>query len=234
MWNLRARNSKSFPPIPLQPNYKTVTFVIFDYLLSMKKILLWLTRMRIYNYALVHIIPYIRFSVYYTSLRGWKYQRGYRLLKPGHILLSTDRKKLTTILIPGEFTHASFCVEKGSDWEISEMTHRDYTKSAFFDICKEADRVVILECPDWDAEYTKAVIEKCRSFHDAKYDVEFNLGVEALYCSELVYQSDFEHRLQVNLEDLAGLGCPYISPTGLYQAHNVRIVWDSDNEYNYD
>jgi len=54
------------------------------------------------------------------------------------------------------------------------------------------------------------------------------MGVKALYCSELVYQSDFERRLDVNLEDLAGLGRKYISPDGLYKAKNVRVVWDSD------
>lgn len=197
----------------------------------MKKLLLWLTRTKAYNYLLIHIVPYIRFSMYYTSLRGWKYVRGYQNLKPGHIILSRDSKKLTTILIGGDFTHASFCVAKGEEWEISEMTHTNYTLSAFFDICKEADRVVILECPDWDEAYTAAVIEKCRSLKNATYDVAFDLGVEALYCSELVYQSDFERRLQVNLEDLAGIGCPYISPTGLYRAKNVRIIWDSENEY---
>ena len=179
---------------------------------------------------LIHVVPFIRFTTYYASIRGWKYQRGYSLLKPGDIILTTDKKKLTTLLIGGIFTHAALCVSKNSEWEISEMTHTNYTKSCFYDLCKEADRVMILRCLDWDSEYTKKVIEKCRTFIDAKYDTAFDLGIQALYCSELVYQSDFERRLKASLDDLAGIGRPYISPTDIYEAKNVQVVWDSDKE----
>jgi len=110
------------------------------------------------------------------------------------------------------------------------MTHENYTRSHFFDLCMEADRVVILRCKDFDSDYIQKVIQKCLSFQNAVYDVHFTLGVKSLYCSELVFQSDFERRLKVDLSDLAGIGLPYISPTGLYQAENVEIVWDSDQE----
>ncbi len=199
----------------------------------LKKILVWLMNTDVYAWLTLHVIPYIRLTTYYTSLRGAKYQAGYKLLKPGHILLSVDKKKLTSLLIPGEFTHASLCLSKNGDldkYEVAEMTHTNYTKSYFFDICKEADRVVILECLDWDEEYIEKVVSKCLGFEDAVYDVKFGFGVKALYCSELVYQSDVEKRLQVNLEDLAGIGRQYISPTGLYKAKNVRVVWDSDKD----
>ena len=195
-----------------------------------KRLLLAVMQTKLYAWLLLRVVPFIRFSTYYTSLRGWKYHRGYRLLRAGDIVLTTDRKKLTTLLIPGEFTHAAQCIDMFSEWEICEMTHENFTKSCFFDLCKEADRVVILRCRDFDHAYVKQLVEKCRSFQDAVYDLQFDLGVKALYCSELVYQSDFERRLQVSLEDLAGLGRPYISPTGLYHAKNVDVVWDSDKE----
>ena len=178
----------------------------------------------------MRLIPSIRFTTNYTSLRGWKYQRGYKLLKPGDILLTIDHHKLTTILVPGLFSHAAMCVAKGDEWEVSEMTNTDYTYSCFFDICKESDRVVIMRCKDFDEEYTKKVVNKCKSFKGTKYDVEFNLGIKALYCSELIYHSDFEHRLHVSLEDIASIGREYISPTGLFKAKNVDVVWDSDTE----
>jgi hypothetical protein len=116
-------------------------------------------------------------------------------------------------------------------YEIAEMTHTDYTKSHFFDLCKEADRVCILECVDFTPDYVEAMIARCLSFESARYDSEFTLGVEALYCSELIYQADFAKFLEVDLSDLAGLGRPYLSPDGIYQAENVRVVWDSINEW---
>jgi len=195
----------------------------------MKKIIFWLMETKPYKWLLKKIIPYIRFTTYYTSLRGKKYHDGYRFLKRGHIILTIDKNKLTTVLIPGEFSHAGFCVGiYPNSYEIAEMTHSDYTKSFFFDLCKESDRVVLLECVDFDEAYVDKMISKCKSFENSKYDTSFKLGVSALYCSELIYLSDFEKRLKIDLTDLAGLGRPYISPTGLYLAENVKVIWDSD------
>jgi predicted nuclease of restriction endonuclease-like RecB superfamily len=120
-------------------------------------------------------------------------------------------------------------VSKDEIWEVSEMTHDHYVKSTFFDLCRESDRVIILECKDWDEEYSNKVIQKCKDLSSAKYDTQFNLGVEALYCSELIYQSDFERRLDIQLDDLIGLNKPYISPDGLLAAKNCTVIWDSDN-----
>lgn len=195
----------------------------------MKRLLVWFTNTKLWEWLLMKVIPYIRFTTYYTSFKGEQFYAGYWQLKPGHIILTKDKRKLTTVLIGGEFTHAALCVNKGEPFEVVEMTHRDFTSSWFFDICKESDRVVILECLDFDDEYIKHVIEKALSFSECKYDVEFELGVKALYCSELVYQADFERRLQIDLSDIKGLGRQYISPTGLWEAQNCCVVWDSDN-----
>ena len=195
-----------------------------------KQFLLWFMQTSFFNWLVLHVVPYVRFTCYYTSMRGWKFQRGYELLQPGDILLTTDRKKLTTLLIGGEITHAALCVAFAEPFEIAEMTHTHYTKSTFFDLCKEADRVIILRCRDFDPSYIQRMITRCKSYEHAYYDTKFSLGVKALYCSELVYQSDYERRLQVSLEDIAGLGRSYISPTGILRARNCDVIWDSDRE----
>lgn len=205
-----------------------------QYLLKFRtKALVWLTGTKVYNWALTNVIPHIRFSLYYTSMRGWKYHRGYKLLKKGHMILTTDKHKLSTVVIGGEFAHAGLCVSKDEDFECAEMTHKNFTRSCFSDMCYEADRIVILECVDWDEKYVDEVlIPTCLTFSNAKYDNQFklDLGNEFLYCSEMIYSADKERRLQANTEDLVALGRPYISPTGLYKAKNVRVIWDSDKE----
>lgn len=189
----------------------------------------WLLDSALMRYLILNVLPFIRLSLYYTSMRGRQYSRGYKALKTGDIILTLDKKKLTTYLIPGEFSHAGFCVEKGHpDWEISEMTHSHYTKSHFFDMCKESDRVIILRPTNWDEEYLRNVISVCRTLDGAKYDHAFKLGTQTLYCSELIYYCDYEHRLALDLSDLVGLGRPYISPTGILHSKNVTLIWDSD------
>lgn len=190
---------------------------------------IWLMRTRLYHWSLKHVIPYIRMSTYYTSMRGKVYHKVYDLIKPGDTILTVDKKKLTTFLIGGDFSHAAVCVSKDKEFEVAEMTHTDYTKSTVADLCFEADRVVVLRCKDFDEAYTKKVVEKCKSYEGVPYDNLFELGVEALSCSELVYEADFERRLDVSLEDVVGLGELYISPTGLWEAKNVDIIIDTDN-----
>ena len=215
-----------------------------------RRFILWLMRTRFYKWVLKSIIPYVRFTTYYTSLRGEKYHEGYRKLQPGHIILTVDKKKLTSILIPGSMSHAALCVFKrpaydvllgARAFEVAEMTHTDFTRSDFFDICKESDRVVLMQCMDWDMDYISRVIDACLSYQSAKYDAEFSLGIEALYCSELIWQADraayfketemLGSKLQVDLSDFAGIGQKYLSPDGLLFAKNVRCVWDSDNAW---
>lgn len=191
------------------------------------RIVEYLMRTRLYNHVLKHIIPYIRFTTYYPSLNGKQFNRLYDKLLPGDVILTNDKKKLTTMLIPGDFAHAALCVGKGCDWEVSEMTHNDYDKTTFFDVCRMADRVVILR-PQLERHVIENAIERCMSYDGAEYDNAFSLGVEALYCSELVYESYEGNALGANIDDLLGMGKPYISPGGLLQADNLKVIIDSD------
>lgn len=207
----------------------------------MKKLIRWFMTTACYKWLLKKIIPYIRLTTYYTSMTGDKYLEASLLVKPGHIILTNDRRKLTSLLIPGEFSHAALFVRSldrqfrlfSEVFEAVEMTHEDYHHTYLFDLFKESDRVVIIDCIDWDLPYKAKVIEKALSFDEAEYDTAFTLGVEALYCSELIYQADFERRLKVDLTDIAGLGQPYISPDGLLAASNVKVIFDSAGEYEY-
>ena len=182
----------------------------------------------IYHYLLKHVIPYIRVSTYYTTMRGRTYHKVYNIIKPGDILLTVDSKKLTTFLIGGEFSHAGVCVSKDKNWEVSEMTHTDYTKSTVSDLCYEATRVVVLRPANFSDSYRKEFINKTKSFEGVPYDNMFTLGVEALSCSELVYEADFERKLDLNLEDVCGIGELYISPTGIYKSKNLKVIIDTD------
>jgi len=191
------------------------------------KLLNWLLSGKTYAWLLKYVIPYIRFTMYYSLFPGTKYHEAYALLEPGDIIVTDDHRKLTSLLIPGVWAHAALCVGKDKVFEVAEMTHKDFTKSTFFDVCKESERVAIYRCKDFDPAYIEQMIEVCKSFEGAKYDNVFDLNVEALYCSELVWQADFESRLQVKLDDLVGLGRQYISPTGLTKAANVVCIYDS-------
>jgi hypothetical protein len=199
-----------------------------------KKFIMWFMGTSLYDWLLIKVIPYIRFSTYYTRLKGADYNAGYRVLQPGHFILCLDEQKLTSLLIPGFMSHAGFCIAKKDElwkpYEVAEMTRHGYTKSDFFDLCKESSRVLICTCVDWTSEDIASMIQLAPSFEQSKYDTKFTLGVEALYCSELIYQLDQRagQKLRVDLSDLAGLGQPYLSPDGLLLGKNTKVLCDSD------
>ena len=179
---------------------------------------------KVYKYLLKNVIPYIRTSTYYAKFNGEQYELMRLLVEPGDIILTRDKRKLTGMLIPGTWDHAALVT---SGYQAAQMTHKDFTIDWLFDIAKESDEIVVLRCNDFDCHYALEVVKKAKSFKDAKYDSEFTLGVEALYCSELIYQADFEKRLKLDLTDLIGLNRPYISPDGLYDCKNCTVVFDS-------
>lgn len=196
-----------------------------------KYLILFLMDTAPYRWFIQKVVPKIRFSLGYTKLEGVEFKEGYSRLRKGDIILSVDYSKGTTSIIGGEWAHASLCVARDEVGpEIVEMVADGYKEVTFFDICKEADRVAIIRCDDFDPEYIENVlIPKALSFSGTPYDIKFQFesGLKALYCSELVYEADVEKRLDVNLEDLMGLGRKYLSPTGLWKSGNCSKIWIS-------
>ena len=212
------------------------------------KFLLWLMQTKFYFFIMFKVFPKLRFSTAYAAIKGWQYWMMYQVLEEGDWILIIDYATATGLAIRkitgGWFSHAAACVGKNSVWEISEMLGGGYTKTTFYDLCKEADRVVIIDSPLWDKPYRKAMVELCKSdeFQRAEYDVWYDMmndrkvktergsfNVPILACCELCYRMDFEHRVKCDLEDICGIGKPYISPQGLYDAEGIRVKIDSDD-----
>lgn len=211
----------------------------------------WLTGTALYHFYMKNIGPVLRLTTDYARPDNKKFhqwgaleRKGYIYLQPGDIILAIDNKKVVAKII-GNATkdlgdvkplfvpsHAALCVnkDKTSPFEIAEMTMRGFTKSTWEDVTREATRIVIARCPEWDDNYIEdKVIPKVMTFVNKKYDERFQMGEETLACSEMVYHADVEHRLKADVEPLIGTN-PYITPVGLLIAPNLKIIWDSDAE----
>ena len=182
---------------------------------------------RFYNWLLRRVLPGIRLSTKYAKINGRQFEQFASKLIPGDIVLCSDYRKLTSYLIGGQWSHAAIYAGGSS---IFEMIGSGFNVIHVYDFCKESDRVCILRCNDFDYQYAIEFTRTASLFQGCDYDREFKLGVEALYCSELVVASDFEKRLDVDYSDFAGIGRPYISPQGLYEAKNCTIIYDSGKQ----
>lgn len=210
----------------------------------MRKLVDWFTNTKLYDWILLDFMPGKRFTWKVPSIKGSNFNGAHWVLEPGDIILSIDYRAFTGAVIKflskGEFSHACMCVNNvrsghAFKYEVGEMLAGGYTRSFFYDIVHESERVVILRA-NWTKEFRKAVIEAYMAFEGTPYDTKMELGTKALYCSESVYQAvlnaqkklnDYSQCLDVNLEDLAGLGRQYLSPTGIYKAKNATVIHDT-------
>jgi hypothetical protein len=185
-------------------------------------------------------IPYIRFTTYYPRFPRFKFQIFYSEVQVGDILLTVDYRKLTSILIPGDWSHAAIVVGKGKGLiEVVEMTHKGFYETDLHKVCSESERVRIKRVvdPRWGVDKFITNVWKHKG---SKYNYAF-LAKEKLdprnkngdkihptnYCSQLVTQADEDNILDVNWDDLMGLGVPYISPDGLDKGKNLITVYDT-------
>lgn len=213
------------------------------------KFLFWLVTTKVFDFLMLKVIPFIRFSVYYAIPENKQFikwgaleRRGYKQLQAGDIILCIDNKKFSSRVIGAATknisgkepyfmpSHVALCVGLGTEFEIAEMTHHNYTKSTWEDVCRESTRVVIARCKDWDKEYVNdTIIPMAKSFKNKKYDNRFEMSTDKLACSELPYHADLERRAKLNLEPVIG-DRQYITPVGWILGENIEIVWDSNME----
>jgi hypothetical protein len=213
----------------------------------------WLTGTSLYHFYMVKLGPIMRLTTDYSRPDNKRFhqwgsleRKGYVFIQPGDMIFAVDNKKVVAKII-GNATkdlgkvkplfvpsHAALFINKDrtSGFEIAEMTMRGFTRSTWEDVTREATRIVIGRCIDFDDAYIEDIlIPKVMTFTEKKYDERFIMGEDTLACSELNYFADVERRLQADIEPLIGKN-PYITPVGLLLAPNLKIIWDSDAEIN--
>jgi hypothetical protein len=175
---------------------------------------------RLYRFILKYVIP--QATIFHGRGPSWFFKQRLREnMQEGDVLLSKSSFNLTNILIGGKYSHAAVVVSKD---KIAEMSANDFDIVDVDKFCKGTTRVTLLRLKIEDKQYAESIAKEAMSFADREYDLDFKLGVEALYCSELCYQADYEGRFKCDLSDLAGIGRPYISPYGLYIAEGLKVV----------
>lgn len=196
-----------------------------------QKLANWFMQTKLYSFVLEKIVPFIRFTTYYPSFPGHKFRDAYKILQPGDIIFCDDDKKLTSVLIPGKVAHVAVFVDKGEDvpYEVAEATHLGFTKSFFFDVAKESTWIAIGR-PQVSDGYKMKFCDTVKSFEHDHYDNWFRMGDGNRACSEYPYDGDTDKQFGIIPVYLPALGRSFPTPDAVYNAKNIKIIWDSDNE----
>lgn len=182
---------------------------------ALRRLLLFLMATRPFQFFLGNILPRLRFSTSPPQMSGNQFRRFIAIIRPGDIVFSTDRSKLSSMIIPGPWDHVAVVAKDG---EIIEAHFPKVRKISAFDFCHTSDTVGILR-PFEDTGLK--IAERAERLIGIPYDTLFVDGREALYCSELVWECDRENAMKFDTSDEIGLGIAYLSPTGIWESKNI-------------
>lgn len=195
-----------------------------------RKFMFWLMQSDFWAFVLLTVLPKLRWSNEYSEIDGKAYNKGYDLLQSGDIILTYSANQASSA-VPGRFSHAELCLTKDRKIETVGMTRFGFSEHTFFDVCKTSDRATIVRIKSWRTnKYISRLIAWCQEWRGAVYDQEFKLGNKALYCFELIYESDKLRLAEFKLDDLLGLGREYISGEGIINSPHATVIWDSAGE----
>jgi len=107
------------------------------------------------------------------------------ILKPGDVILTNTKWRLTNLLIPGHFNHAVMYVGNGYIVESTVPYVRDRD---LLDLLLSIDDFAVVKPRITNTELSFAVAEM-ESLKGKPYDMGFTMDDDAFYCSEAIYHS---------------------------------------------
>lgn len=197
------------------------------------KLILFLFETRLYNWFVKNILPHI----YLRKKNNLDANRIYLGIDKalseylnqsvksarGIVIGSRDPSKLSGKLIPGDVDHVGI-LDCGY---VIEAVAEGVVKTTLEEFISRSEGVILCYGYKWDKEYRNNIANIANTFIGIGYDRKFKFGTEALYCSELVFESDIEGRCSYDSSDLAGIGRDYISPIGIVEAVGMTRIYDS-------
>lgn len=167
---------------------------------------------------------------------GLDYYKALPVLKPGSIFLTKIKGDLTSVIIPGYWSHAAIYApqEIGNINEfVIEAEGPGVIRTDLVSFLTSKDAVMILEpfLPD-DVKSRASEIATEQLGLPYDYAFEFHIsGQKSFYCSELVWWSYAKACIYAGLkspfEPVMELGVPTISPDNIAASLNFHVTFDS-------
>lgn len=193
----------------------------------LRRALIWAFSKKAVQIIILKVLPKIRLSTGY-ALVGWSdYMAVSIRAQPGDIIFSVDKSKLTSLLIPGYWSHVGIVVKNDHDQDgvmIVEAVPPEVRETSLFEFCKCADEIMVLR-PDVTNEVREQAIFRAKYNIGREYDACFKIGPAALYCAELISYC-FLQSVKFDWSDLWGLGYPYLSPDGVADGEPMAVVYE--------
>lgn len=183
---------------------------------------------------LIRIVPHVRLSTGYGRTSYEDYREILEHAQVGDIIVSTDRAKLATILIPGKWSHiglVTHCDDRSV--MITEAVMPMVRETSLYDFCRTSDSVALFRHKgfselrgDEAMANRQKVAGIAKSLIGVSYDTMFTFGPEALYCAELIDRCYLEYA-SFDWTDAWGIGAPYLTPDGVVCSEDLYCVYQA-------
>jgi uncharacterized protein YycO len=146
-----------------------------------------------------------------------------RAANVGDVLLTTRRGSLTSRLIPGFWSHAAIVVDGDA---VVHATYPNVSRSSITELVLGATDVMIVRPVFADGEQRGTAIRWALMQLGHPYDLGFEHGVDAFYCSELVWLAYGAAVPEWSFDARKRLGVATVTPQDLADAddHFARII----------
>lgn len=169
----------------------------------------------------------IHFPFTHKKMSSKDYRSCKALMKNGMILLTNTDGELTSMLIPGFWSHVGMIVNPN---EVIEAVGSGVRKVDLIDFILSRDYAVLLQ-PKWLTHEQMEEASIIAAANEGKsYDFEFSASTQSFYCSELAYYSYkmVDPTSPIELRDR--LGQMTFVPQDFWEASNkFEIVWISES-----
>ena len=185
----------------------------------------WILKWWLVQWFVVRVLPSIRFSIKAPAMTASGFYDFQRALRPGDLVFSSDRSKLSSFLIPGQWDHVAIVSDLTDEYGVPLIVeaHQPVVRQITpFQFCHDSD-VVGVAWPN-DPGLAKRFASESHLYLGVPYDSLFAKGREALYCSELIWEMDDANELGFDTSDTKGLGIPFVSPDDLWNAVNLKRI----------
>lgn len=198
----------------------------------------------LHGWILNLITPFLKWSsgkhlpFTHKLITGLDYYQIEYLLQPGDIFLTRIRGELTTLIIPGFFSHAAiYCPEGAGDVNefVMEAEGPGVVRTDLVSFLLSKDYVVIRR-PRLTEDQRILAAQYATAQRGLPYDYNFKFsmsGQKAFYCSELVWWSYAQACALAKVEcpfvPVDQLGVATITPDDIYTSNNFNTIYDSRN-----
>lgn len=192
-----------------------------------RKIIYFIMSRKLVQWVIGKILPKIRLSTGYGRTTYEDYQAIEEYAEVGDLIFSTDRAKLSTFLIPGQWSHVGIISNVYKGVMIIEAVPEGVRKTNLYDFCKTSDQVMLSRLkrrPEQHLEIVTEAVATATSLIGRPYDFGFWQNNRALYCAELIAVAYAV--VKFDWSDLLGLGFEYLTPDGVAASPEIETVYE--------